>query len=101
MNSESLGGIMVTPYSRNIKPIKTDFQDGSAVWGCFLAAGAFFLLFSSVGLAAPPVPLPPHPPGFFMGTPNMLWYKNWKAAAPTSRLGAHSRSRFFIKKTEA
>lgn len=31
--------------------------------GRFFLTGAFFLLFSSVGLAGPPVPLPPHPPG--------------------------------------
>ena len=34
----------------------------SSMGGSFLT-GTFLLLFSSVGLAAPPVPLPPHPPG--------------------------------------
>ena len=31
--------------------------------GMVVSIGAFFLLFSGVGTAGPPVPLPPHPPG--------------------------------------
>jgi hypothetical protein len=41
-------------------------KNGLSKWiagmGKFFLTGAFFLLFSSVGLAVPPVPLPPHPP---------------------------------------
>lgn len=48
------------------KKYKTD-KNGFSRWfsglGVILAAGAFSLLLSSVGLAGPPVPLPPHPPG--------------------------------------
>ena len=47
------------------KKYKTD-KNGLPRWfgglGVILAAGAFSLLLSSVGLAGPPVPLPPHPP---------------------------------------
>jgi hypothetical protein len=32
---------LCTPYSRNIKPIKTDFQNGSAGWGCYWQPGLF------------------------------------------------------------
>jgi hypothetical protein len=47
------------------KKCETD-KNGLLKWfgslGVLLAAGAFSLFFSSVGLAGPPVPLPPHPP---------------------------------------
>ncbi len=33
------------------------------VAGMGISIGSFFLLFSGTGIAAPPIPLPPHPPG--------------------------------------
>jgi hypothetical protein len=57
------GGCMkCDKYHRQIH--KNFFENCLKIFGLGISIGTLFLIFSTIGLAAPPVPLPPHPPGF-------------------------------------
>jgi hypothetical protein len=47
----------------NLQTQKNWFVKWMRILGIAISIGTFFLLFSNMGIAAPPVPLPPHPPG--------------------------------------
>ena len=62
MNQNPFGGIMKADMN-NQPTNKNWFIRWLRIGGMVISVGSFFLLFSSMGIAGPPIPLPPLPPG--------------------------------------